>query len=161
MASRARYAPLVRAFDDVLTQEAIPQAQRRMPQRAAWGVAALMPSLPCHAVPCRALLQDDLPPLVARHVLPEAVVLEFAPQSAEGAEGAEGGGLFPVAWFAFRAGSGPNETGLLQCELARPRGMRYVVLKLIRPEDRMGEMGDDHAQPNVDLEFCGLRGHVI
>ena len=35
------------------------------------------------------------------------------------------------------------------------------MLVLISAEDRMFFMHDEHADPNIDLEFCGLSGHVL
>ena len=48
--------------------------------------------------------------------------------------------------------------GEFRFALAQPRALRYLVLKLISSEDRMVAMQDDHASPNIDLEYCGLDG---
>ena len=34
-------------------------------------------------------------------------------------------------------------------------------IKVVAPEDRMEAMGDDHDQPNGDLEFCGAHGLLV
>ena len=36
-----------------------------------------------------------------------------------------------------------------------------LMAKLIAPENRMRQMSDDHAHPNIDLEYVGAEGHVI
>ena len=86
------------------------------------------------------------------------------------------GGLFPIAWFRFDAVDDEAEAaeqeqpplpgaaargarrGEFRFALAQPRALRYLVLKLISPEDRMAAMQDDHASPNIDLEYCGVDG---
>ena len=39
--------------------------------------------------------------------------------------------------------------------------LRSLVLVLISSEDRMVLMHVEHADPNIDLEFCGLSGHFL
>ena len=103
--------------------------------------------------------------------LPGATVVECARRGEPG-----GGGLFPIAWFRFDAVNDEAEAtepeqqllpgatarvalpGEFRFALAQPRALRYLVLKLISPEDRMVAMQDDHASPNIDLEYCGLDG---
>ena len=34
-------------------------------------------------------------------------------------------------------------------------------VQLVAPENRMREMADDHASPNIDVEYVGAVGHVI
>ena len=34
----------------------------------------------------------------------------------------------------------------------------HSIFLLISPEDRMAAMQDDHASPNIDLEYCGVDG---
>ena len=103
-----------------------------------------------------------------------ATVVECARRAEPGAEG-----LFPIAWFRFDAVDDDAEAeateqepqqlagattarvarvGEFRFALAQPRALRYLVLKLISPEDRMVAMQDDHASPNIDLEYCGIDG---
>jgi len=140
---------VVRAFDDALTPEHV-----------------------------RLLVNDSarrLPPIAHVHRLASHVALiefgaarpEARPERA-GAAAEDGGadGPYPLAWFSFAPlGSASlaysTERGELKCTLRAPRAMRSVVLMLISAEDRMFFMHDEHADPNIDLEFCGLSGHVL
>ena len=54
-----------------------------------------------------------------------------------------------------------RESGELLCNLLQPRCTGMLLAKLVAPENRMQMMHDDHADPNVDLEFCGAAGHVL
>ena len=74
--------------------------------------------------------------------------------------------FFPVAVFAFydKAGvrarrRGERERGAVEAALRFPRAVRGLVVALVDAEDRMAEFGDDHAEPNVDMEFVGVRGY--
>eukprot|EP00908_Phaeocystis_cordata_P019163 Transcript_30663.p1 GENE.Transcript_30663~~Transcript_30663.p1 ORF type:complete len:600 (+),score=210.35 Transcript_30663:47-1801(+) len=122
---------------------------------------------------------DQLPPETwTRHGPPQPVRLpgvtvaecarRGAPTAAAAEAAADEGGPFPILWFRFdaiddsREGSEQlNPRGEFRYELAQPRALRYLLCKLISPEDRMEAMQDDHAQPNIDLEFCGMDGWTV
>ena len=139
---------------------------------ALLGSTAPLP--PSHLYGAAARLWDDatsvdlLPPEVGAGVaarLPGVTVVECARRGESGA-----GGLFPIAWFCFdpiddsAEAEGGEQANPEQAHpgfrfaLAQPRALRYLVLKLISPEDRMVAMQDDHASPNIDLEYCGIDG---
>ena len=54
-----------------------------------------------------------------------------------------------------------KELGAWTLTLAQPRSLRYLGVRIVAPENRMAAMGDDHEQPNIDLEFCGGRGLIV
>ena len=35
------------------------------------------------------------------------------------------------------------------------------MVKLVAPDNRMEAMGDDHEEPNIDIEYCGAYGQMI
>ena len=85
--------------------------------------------------------------------------IEFPRREAE-AEG-DGDGVFPICWFRFDSvdqSATLQPTGELRVKLHQPRSLRYLLMLLITPEDRMEAMDDDHPDPNIDLEYCGLSG---
>ena len=45
--------------------------------------------------------------------------------------------------------------------LRQPRSAAVLLAKLIAPENRMEALGDDHQQPNIDLEYVGARGLAL
>lgn len=70
-------------------------------------------------------------------------------------------GPFPICWFRFNRI--PQDCvnlppGEMMCSLRQPRCLRYLIVKLVDAEDRMGLMGDPHLETNIDLEFCGVTG---
>ncbi|KAG8468842.1 hypothetical protein KFE25_007360 [Diacronema lutheri] len=79
-----------------------------------------------------------------------------------GDDDGDGGGAGGLAW---PAGSGqPSsflETGLMVAQLVKPRCVRFLVVKLLRAEDRMALCEDDHAETNIDMDFVGLHGHLV
>ena len=92
---------------------------------------------------------------------PSALARLGGPADDGGADGPR-----PLAWFSFAPlGSASlassTKRGELQCTLRAPRALRSLVLVLVSAEDRMFFMHDEHADPNIDLEFCGLSGHVL
>ena len=70
-------------------------------------------------------------------------------------------GPFPIAWFRFHPNADLESKGMLSCVLQQPRCSGFVLLKLICPEDRMEELGDDHIVANIDIAFCGVEGWLL
>ena len=75
--------------------------------------------------------------------------------------------VFPIAWFRFHSADeasnlrpGIPESGRMHVALRQPRCTGMVLAKLVAPENRMEMMHDDHAEPNIDLEF-GAFGHPL
>lgn len=140
--ARSLYAAHVLAFDDVLSAADLPRS-------TAEARGGLLPAVHCV------------------HELDEGVVVELTPED-EGCHTE----LFPVAWFRFtmsvdeakrRQDEQPGwlEKGELLCELVRPRCSGMLIAKLLGAENRMREMADDHAEPNIDVEHIGACGHVV
>ena len=83
-----------------------------------------------------------------------------------------GSSVFPIAFFRFShtlelaqarqaRERGWKETGWLRSSLKQPRCTGMLIAKLVAPENRMEAMEDDHAEPNIDLEYLGASGHDI
>lgn len=94
-------------------------------------------------------------------------------------------GVAPIAAFSYRpltelqeeadrAGGGEHrvvgpggqlssfaETGLMVAQLAKARCVRFLLVKLLRAEDRMALCNDDHSEMNIDMDYVGLDGHII
>ena len=49
---------------------------------------------------------------------------------------------------------------LLQAPLVQRRGGNLVMVKLISHEDLRSEWEDDHAQPNIDINYVKIHGNV-
>ena len=125
------------------------------------------------AQPAREIISSFVNTIIIAHVhrlADHATVIEFSAARPERATAAgdDGGadGPYPLAWFSFAPlGSASlassTERGELKCTLRAPRALRSLVLMLISAEDRMFFMHDEHADPNIDLEFCGLSGHIV
>ena len=84
----------------------------------------------------------------------EGVYIEFprAPDSADGP--------FPLCWFRFDrvdANASPLPRGELRCELTRPRSLRYLLVRLIAPEDRM-EVRAARWGGTLGLRICCMIG---
>ena len=72
--------------------------------------------------------------------------------------------VFPIAWFKFHPmpqRRRRHERGEIEYSLARPRCTRYLLARLVSAENRMAEMSDDHAQPNIDIEHLGAKGYLV
>ena len=137
----ALYAPRMRALDDVLSLSQLPVSRRD-----AAANASLLPVVKCV------------------HRSEEVLVAEL-----ERDEEAYGDGPFPMLFFSFtlsvadaraKAQEQPawRETGVFEYALRQPRSTRWLMIKVVCSEDRMHAMGDDHDEPNIDLEYCGARG---
>ena len=94
----------------------------------------------------------------------EAVICEFE-RNINDTEG----GAFPIIWFRFTstlaaaaarkaATPGWREQGAFEYRLQQPRCTSFLLVKIVAPENRMEAMGDEHMQPNIDLQYCGARG---
>jgi len=85
------------------------------------------------------------------------------------------GGAFPIIWFRFTstlaaaaarkaATPGWREQGAFEYRLQQPRCTSFLLVKIVAPENRMEAMyvcrkvknsqamGDEHMQPNIDLQ---------
>ena len=93
------------------------------------------------------------------HYSDEAVVAELERDDDMYPEGCP----FPMLWFRFASAAelSSPERGECKYELRCPRSTQCLIVKLVAPEDRMEAMGDDHDQPNVDVEYIGAHGLVI
>lgn len=64
--------------------------------------------------------------------------------------------LKPLVWCKFKR-SGDN----FRLSLRNRFSGVYFYAKLVNPENRMAEMGDQHDDTNIDATYAGLRGKVI
>lgn len=74
--------------------------------------------------------------------------------------------VFPIAAFAFDDGrtlaEGLNtESGEQVIELRLRRAVRFLIVKLLKAEDRMRACNDDHDDMNVDMDYVGVDGHIV
>ena len=100
------------------------------------------------------------------HNLYEAEVVEFNVED----DGEDG--IFPIAWFHFpydlervkeKQEEDPDwkETGEFIVNLKKKRCCSLVFAKIVDQESRMEGYGDDHTEPNIDLEHLSVSGHVV
>lgn len=65
--------------------------------------------------------------------------------------------LKPLAWGKFISRQGD----VLKIPIPYKSAAKYLYLKLLNPENRMAEMGDNHDFTNIDCNYIIARGHII